>query len=104
MARVGRYTTPTHIFTVPFDPSTITLLSIVYEQADTILMEKHLEDITLRDNSISVTLTEEETALFKAVYPVKIQLRVGIGSSRLNSGIISCSVEDVLKEGELDDS
>lgn len=30
--RFGRYTTPTHTFTVPLDTSKITLLSIAYEQ------------------------------------------------------------------------
>lgn len=104
MAGIGRYTTPTHTFTFPFDSSTITALSLVYEQADRILIEKTLSDVTLGKNSISVTLTEGETSLFKAIYPVHIQLRVGIGSSRLNSGVITCSIEDVLKEGDLDET
>lgn len=42
--RFGRYTTPTHTFTVPLDTSKITLLSIAYEQRGTLVVEKRLED------------------------------------------------------------
>lgn len=103
MERVGRYTTPTHIFTVPIDTSKITLLSIAYQQAGIIVLEKRLEDATMGYQTISVTLTEDETARFSAKAPVLIQLRVGIGNSRLNSGILTVSVDDVLRDGALDE-
>ncbi len=102
MERVGRYTTPTHIFTVPLDTSKITLLNIAYQQAGKIVLEKALADATMGEQTISVKLTETETAKFMAKYPVLIQLRVGIGSTRLNSGVITASVDDVLKDGALD--
>lgn len=103
MERVGRYTTPTHIFTVPIDTSKITLLSIAYQQAGVVVLEKRLEDAAMDYQTISVTLTEDETARFSAKSPVLIQLRIGIGSSRLNSGILTVSVDDVLRDGALDE-
>lgn len=100
--RFGRYTTPTHTFTVPLDTSKITLLSIAYEQRGALVVEKRLEDAVMGEQTISVRLTEQETARFAARTPVHIQLRVGMGSSRLNSGVITANVDDVLREGELD--
>lgn len=78
MSLVGRYTTPTHIFTVPFDTGTISMMAVIYKQGGNVLLVKDLEDCTLGDKTVSCTLTEEETSLFKPNPQVQIQLRVGI--------------------------
>lgn len=103
MSLVGRYTTPTHIFTVPFDTGTISMMAVIYKQGGNVVLVKDLEDCTLGDKTVSCTLTEEETSLFKPNPQVQIQLRVGIGNARLNSNILNVSVADVLKDGLLDD-
>lgn len=103
MSLVGRYTTPTHIFTVPFDTGTISMLAVIYKQDDKVVLVKDLSDCELGDKTVSCCLTEAETALFSATPQVQIQLRVGIGNARLNSNILNVSVADVLKEGLLDE-
>lgn len=103
MSLVGRYTTTTHIFTVPFDTGTISMMAVIYKQGGNVVLVKDLEDCTLGDKTVSCTLTEEETSLFKPNPQVQIQLRVGIGNARLNSNILNVSVADVLKDGLLDD-
>lgn len=100
---VGRYTTPTHIFTVPFDTGTISMMAIIYKQDDKVVLVKDLSDCELGDKTVSCGLTEAETALFSATPWVQIQLRVGIGNARMNSNILNVSVADVLKEGLLDE-
>lgn len=100
---LGRYTTPTHIFTVPFDTGTISMLAVIYKQDDKVVLVKDLSDCELGDKTVSCCLTEAETALFSATPQVQIQLRVGIGNARLNSNILNVSVADVLKEGLLDE-
>ena len=82
---VGRYTTPTHIFTVPFDTGTISMLAVIYKQDDKVVLVKDLSDCELGDKTVSCCLTEAETALFSATPQVQIQLRVGIGNARLRA-------------------
>lgn len=103
MSMVGRYTTPTHIFTVPFDTNTISMMAIIYKQGGNVVLVKDLADCELGDKTVSCTLTETETGLFSGAPQVQIQLRVGIGNSRLNSNILNVSVADVLKDGLLDE-
>lgn len=71
MSLVGRYTTPTHIFTVPFDTGTISMMAVIYKQGGNVLLVKDLEDCTLGDKTVSCTLTEEETSLFKPTHRCK---------------------------------
>lgn len=86
-------------YTVPFDTGTISMMAVIYKQGGNVVLVKDLEDCTLGDKTVSCTLTEEETSLFKPNPQVQIQLRVGIGNARLNSNILNVSVADVLKDG-----
>lgn len=101
MSLISRYTTPTHFFTLPFCTDDITELAIIYYQNDNVVLIKNLADCIRNDTVISVSLTEEETALFKPQGDVKIQLRVGIGEKRMNSKVLRVTVYDVLKDGLL---
>lgn len=101
MSLISRYTTPTHFFTLPFCTDGITELAIIYYQNDNVVLIKNLADCIRNDTLISVSLTEEETALFKPQGDVKIQLRVGIGEKRMNSKVLRVTVYDVLKDGLL---
>lgn len=66
-------------------------------------IDKTLEDCTLSDNTLSVSLTEEETLSLRAMtpYPLEIQLRVGVGQERMASQIWKIPIERTLKEGGL---
>lgn len=103
MSFISRFTTPTHTFTLPFETSGITALAVIYKQGDRVVLVKHKDDVTLQDKNVAVNLSEKDTALFEPTPKVKIQLRVGMGSAKINSDIIEVSVSDVLKEGMLDD-
>lgn len=99
-----RGTTPTHIFTVEFDTSEITLLNVAYSQDGEVVVEKSLDDCTIEPNKIIVNLTEEDTLKFTNLDSiVEIQLRVGIGDARYASDIIKVRVGRLLKDGELDE-
>lgn len=99
-----RGTTPTHIFTVEFDTSTITLLNVAYSQDGEVVIEKSLEDCTIEPNKIIVNLTEEDTLKFTNIDSVaEIQLRVGVGDARYASSIIKVRVDRLLRDGELDE-
>lgn len=80
-----RGTTPTHTFNVyysegknktPFNVALIGKVKIIYAQADKVILTKHTEDCNMKDGTISVTLTQEETFLFDSKKPVQIQVRV----------------------------
>lgn len=59
-----RYTTPTHIFNVPFDASIIKKVRIVYAQNESIILVKEGESCECGTNQITTKLTQEDTALF----------------------------------------
>ena len=98
-----RGTTPTHTFEVPFDISTIKELKITYCQDDAIILEKYLKDCENTENKVNVTLTQNDTFLFRAHVPVKIQLRVLVndgtvyGTDVASVPVLVCLDGEVLK-------
>jgi len=71
-----RGTTPTHTFVLPFDVSVIDKLRIVYAQDEVVKITKTDGDATLRGDTVSVRLTQEETLLLDCKKSVEIQVRV----------------------------
>lgn len=71
-----RGTTPTHVFTVPFDTSVISKIKVIYSQKDSILVTKTEADCTISGNKIKVTLTRKETLSFDAKKPAEVQLEI----------------------------
>lgn len=71
-----RGTTPTHIFSLPIDTSTIRELRITYAQFDRTVLEKTESDVEMDEKTITLTLTQEETLKFKHSYKVELQLKV----------------------------
>ena len=69
-------TTPTHTFTIPFDTSKVDKVKIIYAQDDVVVLEKRTSDCTLLDNTIKVTLAQEDTFRFDHEKAVEIQIRV----------------------------
>ena len=69
-------TTPTHIFTLPFDGEIIHDVRIIYSQNDKVVFVKNSEDCTIRGNEVSTKLSQEETFLIDRHESVEIQLRI----------------------------
>lgn len=69
-------TTPTHNFVIPFDVSLISNLRISYAQNDNEVFYKTKKDCSLSENTISVTLSQEETFLFEYGQQIQVQLRI----------------------------
>ena len=69
-------TTPTHIFEVELDTSTIKEVKITYSQRDQEVLVKRTEDCTIDSETISTRLSQEDTFLFEDNTLVTIQLRV----------------------------
>lgn len=97
-----RGTTPTHIFTLPYDLGEISALSIAYEQGGNIILEKSMEDVLVNGNTISVVLSQEETLLFDSNMTASVQIRVRTGNgSALASKPITLDVGAILRDGVL---
>lgn len=71
-----RGTTPTHTFKIPLDVSGVKSVMVIYGQNNVEVFRKETDDCTLEGNSISVTLTQEETLKFNHSHNVQIQIRV----------------------------
>ena len=107
-----RGTTPTHTFTFNnLDPQTFKVLNIYYAQQGVELLSKNKEDCTFSSKETedgliylaSVTLTQEETKLFKPKYHVKVQLRVLTADDRaLATPEYEVPVQDVINDEVLE--
>ena len=71
-----RGTTPTHTFKIPLDAGGLKSVMVIYAQNNVEVFRKETADCTLDGNSISVTLTQEETLKFNHRNHVQIQLRL----------------------------
>lgn len=92
-------TTPTHIFELPFDSSSVSKVKIVYTQNNKVILTKRNEDVTFDGNYISLKLTQEETFLFDHSRSVQIQVRVLDNDNvALASTIMSVSVDKCLDD------
>lgn len=68
-------TTPTHIFRLPFDTSSVAAARVIYRQMGREVLRKETEAFKKEGNVLSVSLSQEETFLFDAT-DVTYQLRV----------------------------
>lgn len=71
-----RGTTPTHIFTLPFDTETVKTARIIYSQSNEVIFVKTGDQLTLDGDTITVKLTQEDTLAFDCKKNVEIQVRV----------------------------
>lgn len=89
--------TPKHEFTLPFDVSLIKAFKVTYKQNGKIILEKYLNDFKANNNTLSVTLTQEETFLFVEGVNVEVQARVlTVGGDALPSDIRIITAEKCL--------
>lgn len=99
---IYRVTTPSHRFTFPIDPNTCEIIRITYAQNDKILITKEKPDLSIRDNTVTVTLTQEETKIFSARSPVQVQVRaLTFDGKALASPTFTREVGEVLDDGIL---
>jgi hypothetical protein len=92
-----RGTTPTHIFTIPFDTALIADLRISYAQCGKEVVVKKKEDATLDGQTITVKLSQEETFNFDCSKRVLVQVRVlTLGGEAVSSEVMVVSVEQCL--------
>ena len=109
MAIIGRWTSPTLIFKMPFDARAASKLSIAFKQANypteerDLLFEKTLMDCVINETEIRVELGEEETARLCAdrLTPIYMQIRLVRGGKSLESRFIQADPYLVLKDGAL---
>lgn len=96
-------TTPRHTFTFPFETDLISELKITYAQNKKTVLEKYLDDCEVEADSVSYTLTQEETFKFESGVNVEVQARVlTMGGDTMASDIRiitaeSCLDNEVLK-------
>lgn len=98
-----RATTPTHRFTVPFDPSEMKELLLSYAQHGRVVLERRKGELSFSTEEgeylLSHRLTQAETSRFRAEEPVLIQLRVlSQAGDALASDPVTIRVEDVLND------
>lgn len=84
--------TPTHTFTFPFLARECQEIKITYSQGCKVILEKHIDDLTLSGNTAQVTLTQEETFRFAENRAVSVQARVLRNGTAMTSDITIVSV------------
>lgn len=96
-----RGTTPTHIFTLPFETSLVKTIKIAYYQLGRVILEKTGDDLELSGCEVTTKLTQEDTLAFHCNSDVFIQIRVlTMGGDALASDVIQASVGHCL-DGEV---
>ena len=95
-----QFTTPTHIFNVNLDFTNVDVIYVTYNQNGTNVIEKSKPDLTITENSITLTLTQEDTGKLVFAQPVEIQIRARFyDGTAVASNIMKTTVERVLKGG-----
>ena len=99
-----RGTTPTLTFVLPYAVDIFSAIGIAFMQNGKVDMDKSLKDCTVKDNKLTLKLSQAETLKFSAnpEDEIEIQLRLlGLDSSAYASQVIHTSAKRILKEGEL---
>ena len=97
-----RATTPTHIFTLPFDTELVKEIRVTYEQEGVTILTKTVSECELDGADIKIRLTQEETLLFEPDKRVSIQLRVLTSDNQVMASDVtkvwaySCLDEEIL--------
>lgn len=95
-----RGTTPVLIVRLPREIEFDTLY-LTFKQAGKTVVEKTLEEVMIDGMNIYVTLSQAETLAFNGLSDVLFQLRGKVGERAYASNIVQCSVDDLLKDGEI---
>lgn len=94
-----RGTTPTHIFSIPFETELIKDVRVIYAQNSEIVIEKTIKSCRLNDHELIVSLSQDETLKFNHTRPVEIQLKINmVDTSVVASNIMLVDVGKVLSD------
>lgn len=99
-----RGTTPTIVFHLPFDVSTIHYCEVYFSQNDELIVEKKMSDCLLSGNMLSVTLTQADTLAFSSDDNgrVEMQLRFVFTDGSVDATtIVKEKAKKILKDGEI---
>jgi hypothetical protein len=80
---VIRGTTPTHEFELPYPIALVDDIRVVYGQNKKAIIVKTINDCTLTEGQISISLTQEETFLFSASKKLEIELRIKLANGKV---------------------
>ncbi|MBP3647191.1 MAG: hypothetical protein J6K55_12300 [Clostridia bacterium] len=95
-----RGTTPTLVFTLPFEAQQLEEAYISFAQNGKVVLEKTLSDCTSHQNTLTVRLTQEETLKLKTDVNTEIQIRARtIAEEAVASDIIRVPTGRILKDG-----
>lgn len=75
ISKIQRGTTPTLDFVLPLGSPEIIAGTITLSQRGNAIVKKPFSEWVINGNTISVTLTQEDTLLINTKYPVEIQLK-----------------------------
>lgn len=93
-------TTPTHSFSLPISADRIAAVRITYAQGGVVVLQKETVDCVLDGRMIRVTLSQDDTAKFRAGTPVVLQLNVKtVDGKRLASRQFTVACDDNLDDG-----
>lgn len=93
-----RGSTPTNVFLVDIDLTAATVF-VSYEQGGKVIVEKTGTDLTVTEESVTLTLSQEETLRFHSG-EVLIQLRYVMPNGTADaSNIIRTTAERIIKDG-----
>lgn len=96
-----RGTTPTNVFRTDVDLENASVLFVSYKQNGKVVLEKSLEDVSVKKTLVAVNLTQKETLLFQDGI-VTIQIRAKFpDKTAIASNLIRTTAEEIVKDGEI---
>lgn len=96
-----RGTTPTNVFRTDVDLENASVLFVSYKQNGKVVLEKSLEDVSVKKTFVTVNLTQKETLLFQDGI-VTIQIRAKFpDNTAIASNLIRTTAEEIVKDGEI---
>jgi len=97
-----RGTTPTHVYTIPFEVENVAKVRIIYAQRGVVKFVKNETDCVMEGKTISVRLKQEDTLTLTDGNCVDIQIRVltisdeAFASQPMKATVCACLEEEVL--------
>lgn len=96
-----RGTTPTNVFRTDVNLENASVLFVSYKQNGKVVLEKSLEDVSVKKTLVTVNLTQKETLLFQDGI-VTIQIRAKFpDNTAIASNLIRTTAEEIVKDGEI---
>lgn len=99
--KIARGSTTSISFVLGRDASEVDVISLVFRQQGSNMLEKTKEDGIMFENTVSFTLSQTETLSFIAGRPLSVQLRYKVDEHVPATPIFTLTVCDVLKEVEI---